>query len=117
MWGWNPIVPGDTHKPQFSECHKGASKAMDMANYLHWKELVRVIAYSLNSQEMVIVLAPDRKAVKLDLKIMVDAEFAGDQDNRKSIMWRIIYLNDMPIGWNSKAMSGVTLSSTEAEYI
>ena len=66
---------------------------------------------------MGIVLAPDRKVVKLDLKIMVDAEFAGDQDNQKSIMGRIIYLNEVPIRWNSKAMSGVTLSSTLVEYV
>ena len=88
-----------------------------MANYLHWKELLCVVVYALKTQEMGIVLAPDRKAVKLDLKIMVDAEFAGDQNNRKSIMGMIIYLNDVPIGWNSKAMSGVTLSSREAEYV
>ena len=48
---------------------------------------------------------------------MVDAEFAGGQDTRKSIMGRIVYLNKTPIGWNSKRMSGVTLSSTEAEYV
>ena len=48
---------------------------------------------------------------------MVVAEFAGDQDNRKSIMGRIIYLNDAPVGWNSKAMNSVTLSSTKAEYV
>ena len=76
-----------------------------------------MIVYALKTQEMGIVLAPDRKAVKLDLKIMVDAEFARDQDNQKSIMGRIIYLNEVPIGWNSKAMSGVTLLSTEAEYV
>ena len=64
-----------------------------------------------------IVLNPDRKLVILNLKIFVDAEFAGDQDNCRSIMGRIIYLNDAPVGWNSKAMSGVTLSSTEAEYV
>ena len=90
---------------------------MDVANYLHWKELVRVIVYALKTQEMGIVLAPDRKAVKLDLKIMVDAEFAGDQDSRKSIMGRIIYLNRALIGWNLKSMSTVTLSLTEAEYV
>ena len=32
-------------------------------------------------------------------------------------MRRIIYLNDAPVGWNLKAMSGVTLSSTKAEYV
>ena len=48
---------------------------------------------------------------------MVDAEFAGDQDTRKSIMGRVIYLNGTPIGWHSKSMSSVTLLSTEAEYV
>ena len=32
-------------------------------------------------------------------------------------MGRIIFLNRVPIGWNSKAMKSVTLSSTEAEYV
>ena len=90
---------------------------MDVANYLHWRELLRVIIYALKSQEKGIVLRPDRKSVKLNLKMFVDAEFAEEQDNCRSIMGRIIYLNEAPIGWNSKAMNSVTISSTEAEYI
>ena len=35
-----------------------------------------MLVCALKTQEMGIVLAPDRKAVKLDLKIIVDAEFA-----------------------------------------
>ena len=53
----------------------------------------------------------------LNLNFFVDAEFAGDQDSRLSIMDRIIYSNDVPIGWNSKAMNSVTLSLTEAENV
>ena len=71
----------------------------------------------MKTQKKDIALRPDKKSVILNLKIFVDAEFAGDQDSRKSIMGRIIYLNDVPIGWNLKAMRGVTLSSTEAEYV
>ena len=63
------------------------------------------------------MLKPDSKLVKLNLKIFVDAKFAGDQDNRKSVMDRIIYLNGAPVGWNLKAMNGVTLSSTQAKYL
>ena len=104
-------------RPDLANATRELSKAMDAANYLHCKEFIQVIVYALKTQEMGIILVPDRKAVKLDLKIMVDAEFTGDQDNHRSIMGRIIYLNDAPVGWNSKAMSGVTLSSTEAEYV
>ena len=63
------------------------------------------------------MLNPDKKSVILNLNFFVDAEFARDQDNRRSIMGRIIYLNDTPIGWNSKATSGVTLSSAEADHV
>ena len=104
-------------KPDLANATRELSKAMDVANYLHWRELLRVIIYALKSQEKGIVLRPDRKSVKLNLKIFVDAEFAEEQDNCRSIMGRIIYLNEAPIGWNSKAMNSVTISSTEAEYI
>ena len=104
-------------RPDLANATRELSKAMDAANYLHLRELLRVVVYALKSQEKGIVLRPDRKSATLDLKIMVDAEFAGDQDSRKSIMGRVIYLNRTPIGWNSKSMSSVTLSSTEAEYI
>ena len=72
--------------------------------------------FALKTKEKGLVLKPDNKAT-LNLKIYIDAEFARDADNRRSIMGRVIYLNDTPIGWNSKAMSGVTLSSAEAEYV
>ena len=32
-------------------------------------------------------------------------------------MGRLIYLNNALIGWGSKSMTGVTLSSTKAEYV
>ena len=85
-------------RPDLANATRELSKAMDVTNYLHWKELLCVILYALKTQEMGIVLAPDRKEVKLDLKIMVDAEFAGDQVSQKSIMGRITYLNGTPIG-------------------
>ena len=104
-------------KPDLANATRELSMAMDVANYLHWRELLRVIIYALKSQEKGIVLRPDRKSVKLNLKIFVDAEFAEEQDNCRSIMGRIIYLNEAPIGWNSKAMNSGTISLTEAEYI
>ena len=59
---------------------------MDVANYLHWKELVRLTTFALQTQEKGIVLEPDTKTAHLSLKIYVDAEFTGDEDNRKRIM-------------------------------
>ena len=60
-------------RPDLANAKRELSKAMDVTNYLHWKELLCVIVYALKTQETGIVLAPDRKAVKLNLKIIVDA--------------------------------------------
>ena len=62
-------------------------------------------------------MKPEKNKAKVSLKIVVNAEFAGDKDTRKSIMGRIIYLNETVIGWNSKGQGSVTLSTTEAEYV
>jgi len=103
-------------RPDLANAIRELSKAMDIGNYVHWKELLKVILFALQTKQKGLVLKPDKSAT-LQLKIYVDAEFAGDADNRRSIMGRVLYLNNTPIGWNSKAMSGVTLSSTEAEYV
>ena len=104
-------------RPDLANATRELSRAMDVANYVHWKELLRVIKYALKTQEKGIVLRPERNQANISLKLIVDAEFAGNKDTRKSIMGRVIYLNEAPIGWNSKGQGSVTLSSTEAEYV
>ena len=76
-----------------------------------------MITYTISTETKGLLLQPTSNLRKLQLHILVDAEFAGDSDDRKSIMGRLIYLNQALIAWCSKGMSGVTLSSTEAEYV
>jgi hypothetical protein len=52
-----------------------------------------------------------------DLKIFCDRDLACDPETRVSLMGFSIYLLNVPICWRSKSQKGVTLSSTEAEYI
>ena len=61
-----------------------------MANYIHWKELLRVVKYALKTQEKGIVLKPEKNQANISLKLVVDAEFVGNKDTRKSIMGRVI---------------------------
>jgi hypothetical protein len=46
-----------------------------------------------------------------------DINWAGDPERRVSITGFIIYLLNVPIFWRSKSQKGVTLLSTEAEYV
>ena len=72
-------------RPDLANDMRGLLKAMDVTNYLHWRELLQVIIYALKTQEKGIALKPDLKSVKLNRKIFVDAEFVGDQDNQRSV--------------------------------
>jgi hypothetical protein len=46
-----------------------------------------------------------------------NSNWAGDAETRISVTGFIIYLLGVPICWRSKGQKGVTLSSSEAEYV
>jgi hypothetical protein len=52
-----------------------------------------------------------------DLWIFCDSNWAGYPETRVSVTGFIIYLLNVPICWRSKSQKGVTLLSTEVEYV
>jgi hypothetical protein len=46
-----------------------------------------------------------------------NSDWAGDAETRISVTGLIIYLPGVPICWRSKGQKGVTLFSSEAEYV
>ena len=46
-----------------------------------------------------------------------DSDFAGDADTRRSRTGAVVFMNSGPVIWVSKRQNGVTLSSTEAEFV
>jgi hypothetical protein len=52
-----------------------------------------------------------------NLKVFCDSDWAGDPETRVIVTGFVIYLLDVPVCWRSKSQKGVTLSSTEAEYV
>jgi hypothetical protein len=52
-----------------------------------------------------------------NLKVFCDSDWAGAPETRNSFTDFIIYLHGAPVCWSSKAQKGVTLSSSEAEYV
>jgi hypothetical protein len=46
-----------------------------------------------------------------------NSNWAGDAEKRISVTRFIVYLLGVPICWTSKGQKGVTLSSSEAEYV
>ena len=73
-------------RPDLANPVRELSKAMDRATEGHWKELLRVITYTMSTQNKGLLLKPTKTLHKLNLHILVDAEFGGDVENRKKIM-------------------------------
>ena len=47
----------------------------------------------------------------------VDADMAGDKDNRRSSTWYVFTVGGTTVSWISKLQQVVALSTTEAEYV
>lgn len=88
---------------------------MVKANEAHYKQMLRLIRYTLTTKELHL----KQKLIKGPWKInrLCDSDYAGDNDSRKSVTGYIIYVNGLIICWKSKGQNIVTLSSTEAEYV
>jgi hypothetical protein len=49
--------------------------------------------------------------------VFCDSDWADDSETRISVTAFILYLMNVPVCWWSKSQKGVTLSSSEAEYV
>ena len=104
-------------RPDIGNVTRELSKVMDGATHAAMKELMRTIKFVLSTKEWGLKVAPTTLTDKWELKVYSDSDFAGDKDTRISVTGYILYLMGVPIAWRSKGQKGVTLSSSEAEYV
>ena len=104
-------------RPDLSNSVRELAKVMDGAAKAHWKDMLRVIKYVLDTKDFCLLLRKDKKACKDGLiKAFCDSDFAGDTETRRSVTGYIIQYNGIVVAWKSRAQRVVSLSSTEAEY-
>jgi hypothetical protein len=103
-------------RPYLANAVRELSKVADGATSGQYSELMRVIKYTLDTESFVLNLNPTQEKAWV-MYGLCDSDFAGDQDTRISVGGYILYLNGVPISWRSKSQKGVTMSSTEAEYV
>jgi hypothetical protein len=93
------------------------SKCMDGASMETYPELLRVIKFVLDTKNVCLKIQPKFNDSSWNLKVFCKSDWAGDPETRISVTGFIIYLQGTPVCWRSKAQKGVTLSSSEAEYV
>ena len=101
-------------RPDIANATRELTKVLDGATDAHWKAMMRIIKYVLDTRSYSLRLKPLKG--NITLRGVSDSEFAGDRETRKSVYGYITYYCGAPISWKSKSGNSVTLSSTEAEY-
>jgi hypothetical protein len=104
-------------RPDIANVVRELSKWMDSATMAAYKEMLRVTKFVLDTETYCLKIEPKARKENWDVVVYSDSNWAGDTENWISITGFIIYLLGVPICWRSKGQKGVTLSTSEAEYV
>jgi hypothetical protein len=97
-----------------------ANAVRELTTYLsapnaeHWKALTHFIGYLKQGMYPVLKMRPpkERRVVAF-----VDSDYASDRNDRKSVSGYIVTIGGCIVAWQSKKQTGITLSTTEAEFV
>lgn len=90
------------------------SRFQDCANEDVWKGLKRILRYVKGTIGLKLIF---KKGEDIPLVGFTDADWGGDQHDRKSTSGYIMMVYGCTVSWSSTKQQCVSLSSTEAEYI
>ena len=104
-------------RPDICNPVRELSKTMDAPAPVHLKEMYKPIRFVLSTKDSGLRFKLMKNIKKWALKALSDSDFASDKETRIGIFGYIIYFCGISIGWRSKGMKSVVLSTTEVEYI
>jgi hypothetical protein len=93
------------------------SKCIDRATMGSYLEMLRVVKFVIDTKTFFLKIRPKFDGKNWNLKVFCDSDWAGDPEKRISVTMFIVYLQNVPVCWRSKAQIGVTLSSSKAKYV
>jgi histone deacetylase 1/2 len=101
-------------EPTLSNACRELSSHLSAPNKEHWKALSHLIGYLKTGgfQGIKLRVPEDTQVVAY-----VDADYASDRNDRKSISGYLVTIGGCLVSWSSKKQTGVTLSSTESEFV
>lgn len=81
----------------------------------HWQALKRIVRYLQGTKKL--MLQFKRNPTSSPLVGYVDADWASDTEDRKSVSGYLFHVFGSTVTWCSKKQTTVATSSSEAEYI
>ena len=101
-------------EPTISNACRELTSHLSAPNKEHWKALSHLIGFlKTGSFQGVKLRTPEDTQVVA----YVDADYASDRNDRKSISGYLVTIGGCLVSWMSKKQTGVTLSSTESEFV
>lgn len=91
------------------------SRFQNCYDQTHYKYAMRILKYLYSTRDLKLFLEKDNNADTIDC--FVDADWAGDEENRRSTTGYVIRMYGNAVYWKSKKQGSVTKSSTAAEYV
>jgi len=107
------VYLANASRPDLSFAVSVLSRYCTNPGLVHWKMAKRVLRYLKGTSDYCITYQKQNSA----LCTYVDADWAGDVNDRKSCSGNVFILANGPISWEAKKQKSVALSTMEAEYM
>ena len=104
-------------RPDLAFSFSQLSKFLQYPGEAHLAAAYRVLAYVKGTLNQGLSWHDPGAGSRNKLSGWVDSDFASDVDTRKSMTGYLMVLNGGPISWKASRQGGVTLSSSEAEFV
>ncbi|CAI7863083.1 unnamed protein product [Closterium sp. NIES-53] len=103
-----------TTRPDVAFACSKLGSGLTLRSDQHWREVDRCLAYLANTRDTTLEFSSGPES--LELVGYVDADDAGDKQNRTSTGGYVFVYGGATVSWSSQRIKCVTLSSTESEY-
>ncbi|CAI7915247.1 unnamed protein product [Closterium sp. NIES-54] len=103
-----------TTRPDVAFACSKLGSGLTLRSDQHWREVDRCLAYLANTRDTALEFSGGPES--LELVGYVDADDAGDKQNRTSTGGYVFVYGGATVSWSSQRIKCVTLSSTESEY-
>ncbi|CAI7887681.1 unnamed protein product [Closterium sp. NIES-53] len=104
-----------TTRPDIAFACSKLGSGLTVRSDQHWREVDRCLAYLANTRDTALEFSSGLES--LELVGYVDADDAGDEQNRTSTGSYVFVYEGAAFSWSSQRIKCATLSSTESEYV
>ncbi|CAI7773853.1 unnamed protein product [Closterium sp. NIES-54] len=104
-----------TTRPDIAFAYSKLWSGLTVRSDQHWRKVDRCLAYLANTRGTTLEFGGGPESLKL--VSYVDADNAGDKQNRTSTGGYVFVYREAAVSWSSHRIKCATLSSTESEYV